>query len=116
MNILEERSKKRPIPNLILHCGAQKATLDEVKAVRTPQPTQSWHPISHYNLINTVTKALTSAHLTIGTQAHSLSHNGQRYFGLLEIKGRETSDDYCMVLGLRNSSDKSFPAGLVIGA
>src|SRR6478609_6735801 len=116
MNTLEEPPKKRPTPNLILHCGAQKTTLDEVKAITTPRSTASWTPIPHHQLITQVQKALHSTNLTIGNQAHSLSHSGDRYFGLMEIKGREASDDYCWVLGLRNSHDKTFPAGLVAGA
>jgi molybdate-binding protein len=34
----------------------------------------------------------------------------------MEIHGRKTSEDYCWVLGLRNSHDKMFPAGIVAGA
>jgi len=49
-------------------------------------------------------------------QAHSLTHDGHRYFGLMEITSRKTRDDYCWVLGLRNSHDKTFPAGIVAGA
>ena len=39
-----------------------------------------------------------------------------RYFGLMEIHTQKASDDYCWVLGLRNSHDKIFPAGIVVGA
>ncbi len=42
--------------------------------------------------------------------------DGARYFGLMEIHSRKSSEDYCWVLGLRNSHDKTFPAGIVAGA
>jgi hypothetical protein len=104
-------------PNLILHCGAQTAQLDEVAAVRTPGYTDTWNPIPHLELIRTVQRTLVQTNLTIGNQAHSLSHEGQRYFGLMEIHAQDSSsDDYCWVLGLRNSHDKTFPAGIVAGA
>ena len=61
-------------------------------------------------------KTLAANHLSIGAQAHSLSHEGQRYFGLMEIMGRATDADYCWVLGLRNSHDKTFPCGIAAGA
>jgi len=49
-------------------------------------------------------------------QAHSLTKNGDRYFGLFQISNcQSTGDDYTYVLGARNSHDKSFPAGLVVG-
>ena len=103
-------------PNLILHCGAQSVDLEEVGKVRTPRATSSWCPIPHHQLITTVQKALASTNLRIGTQAHSLSHEGQRYFGLMEVHAQRASADYCWVLGLRNSHDKTFPAGIVAGA
>ena len=107
---------RRP-PNLILHCGAHAVDLDEVKKTKTPLSTQTWTPIPHDQLIQRVHLALDASRLTIGTQAHSLSHEGQRYFGLMEIRNqRMRSDDYALVLGLRNSHDKSFPAGIVAGA
>lgn len=103
-------------PNLLLHCGAHSVDLAEVGKVRTPRSTASWCPIPHHQLITTVQKALATTNLRIGTQAHSLSHEGQRYFGLMEVHAHKANDDYCWVLGLRNSHDKTFPAGIVAGA
>ncbi len=107
---------QRRSPNLILHCGASHVDLDEVREVRTPRSTDSWCPIPHHQLITTVQRTLSTTNLRIGTQAHSLSHEGQRYFGLMEVHAQTSSDDYCWVLGLRNSHDKTFPAGIVAGA
>jgi len=108
--------QRRHTPNLILHCGATAVDLDQVSSVKTPRPTSTWQPIPHHQLIQTVQRTLATTNLTIGTQAHSLTHDGSRYFGLMEIHGRKTSADYCWVLGLRNSHDKTFPAGIVAGA
>jgi len=105
---------KRKHPNLLLHCGAQAVPRDVVASVQTPQPTASWHPIPHEDLIRQVEKTLQANRLKVGTCAHSLSHDNARYFGLMEIMGR--NQDYCWVLGLRNSHDKTFPAGLVAGS
>jgi hypothetical protein len=116
MNALVIPPPKRPTPNLILHCGAQRVDLDDVRRVATPRATQSWQPIPHDRLIATVQTTLSRTQLHIGTQAHSLTHDGMRYFGLMEIRSQETSEDYCWVLGLRNSHDKTFPAGIVAGA
>ncbi len=106
----------RRTPNLTLHCGAQNVDLDEVRNVNTPRSTNSWCPIPHHQLITQVQKTLKTTNLRIGTQAHSLSHEGQRYFGLMEIHAQKATEDYCWVLGLRNSHDKTFPAGIVAGA
>jgi hypothetical protein len=88
-----------------------------VENIPTPRATPTWTPIPHSQLIGQVEKTLAANRLTVGTFAHSLSHDGNRYFGLMEIqRGRNGGDDYCWVLGLRNSHDKTFPAGVVAGA
>jgi hypothetical protein len=118
VDLLEPRpaAKARHATNLILHCGAAAVDLEQVSSVKTPRATSTWQPIPHHQLIQTVQRTLATTNLTIGTQAHSLTHDGMRYFGLMEIHGRKTSEDYCWVLGLRNSHDKCFPAGIVAGA
>jgi len=68
-------------------------------------------------LIHSVENTLSATNLVIASCAHSLTHDGARYFGLMEIQSQMSgSDDYCWVLGLRNSHDKSFPAGITAGA
>jgi Domain of unknown function (DUF932) len=91
--------------------------IDRVSAVQTPAPTASYQPVPHDLLIRQVETTLEATNLRIGTTAHSLTCNGMRYFGLMEVHNRQAdSSDYCLVLGLRNSHDKTFPAGIVAGA
>ena len=115
MNLLEPPPKKKS-PNLILHCGANHVERKEVEKVPTPQATETWTPIPHRSLIERVEHTLKANTLSVGTFAHSLSHDGARYFGLMEVRNGHQDDDYCWVLGLRNSHDKTFPAGVVAGA
>jgi hypothetical protein len=72
----------------------------EVERVTTPQPTDTWTPISHLELVCHVERTLQTNGLVVGGQAHSLSHEGQRYFGLMEVQHDESGADYCWVLGL----------------
>ena len=102
--------------NLILHCGGAAVQRADLTNVRTPLATRTWSPIPHLRLIEQVERALFAAHLTIVNQAHALSHDGDRYFGLIQVETVQNSGDYALVLGLRNSHDKRFPAGLVAGA
>lgn len=67
-------------------------------------------------LIDEVERVLRNTGLRVVNQAHSLTHDGQRYFGLLEVRNGAVHSDYAWVLGLRNSHDKTFPAGIVAGA
>jgi hypothetical protein len=102
--------------DLILHCGASKVERTEVEIVPTPDATDTWTPIPHMSLIERIEDTLKSDGLTIVNQTHSLTRGGNRYFGLMQIANGHNSDDYAWVLGARNSHDKSFPAGLVVGA
>jgi hypothetical protein len=67
-------------------------------------------------LLSRVEDTLTSAGLKITSQVHALSPDHMRYFGLMEVTNCQNNPDYNMVLGLRNSHDKKFPAGLVVGS
>src|SRR5262249_30769696 len=59
---------------------------------------------------------LERAGLSVVSEAHGLSRDGARYFGLLEVVNGRPDGDFGLVVGLRNSHDKSFPAGLAVGA
>ena len=113
--LLHQQEIKRPRPNLLLHCGARAVARKDVIAVPTPGSTETWTPIPHIELVSHVERTLKTDGLVVGTQAHSLTHDGARYFGLMEIQRTQSDEDYCWVLGLRNSHDKRFPAGIVAG-
>ncbi len=101
--------------NLMLHRGSTEVSRETVAAVTTPASTYSWTPISHIELVEQVESVLESNQLKIVHQAHGMSREGNRYFGLMQIQNGAAHDDYSWVLGLRNSHDKMFPAGLVAG-
>ena len=102
--------------DLVLHCGAAKVERAEVENVPTPAATDTWTPIPHIQLIEQIEDTLKADGLTIVNQVHSLTRGGNRYFGLMQIANGQNSDDYSWIVGGRNSHDKSFPAGLVVGA
>ena len=110
--------------NLLLHCGAAKVERDWLALMTAPRSTDTWFPIPHERLIREVEGALDRAGMRVVNQAHGLSPDGCRYFGLLQIATTEVSwsrpqpptPDYTYVLGLRNSHDKRFPAAMVLGS
>src|SRR4051812_3235813 len=100
--------------NLMLHCGANKIDGEQLVAVATPERTATWVPIPHERLLSHVLGTLGRSGLEVVSEAYGLTRDGARYFGLLQVAG--TAADFGLVVGLRNSHDKSFPAGLVVGA
>lgn len=107
---------RRSLP-LILHCGAREVKREELDITVLPPRTKTWTPVDHGALLKSVEEALFNVNLKIMGEAHGLTPDGMRYFGLLEVQ-RDTGNmnpDYTWMVGLRNSHDKTFPAGLVAG-
>jgi hypothetical protein len=82
----------------------------------TPRPTSTWQPIPHIALLETVEAMLDESGLAIAQQAHGITHDGSRYFGLLEVANGHDDTEYARVLGVRNSHDKRFSAGVCAGS
>lgn len=112
----EFADNQKPVAGMLLHCGAHLVNRAQLEAVPTPRGTDTWYPLAHRALLEEVQSQLNSAGFTIGRQSHALSHEGARYFGVMEVKQPGQPDKgYAWVVGLRNSHDKTFPAGLVAG-
>ena len=102
--------------NLILHCGAAEVPRKALASVPTPAPTETWRPIPHEEYVRQVEWELPRYGLDVVHEAHALTHDGTRYFGLIQVQNGCNSSDYSWVLGLRNSHDKTLTAGLVAGS
>jgi hypothetical protein len=102
---------------LMLHCGGQLKTREEVCAVPTPLPTPTYVPLPYESFLTRIEKQLAVEGMTVKEEHLALSKNGQRFFGLLglEMPG-QAHGDYRCVLGLRNSYDKSVSSGVCVGA
>ena len=101
--------------NLCTMCGANKVDRAQVLQAELPVPTRTHIPIAHSTLLEQVEENLEELGLGIVQEAHALSHEGLRYFGMLEI-AQEDGGDFSTIVGLRNSNDKAFAAGLVVGS
>jgi hypothetical protein len=84
-----------------------------------PPKTATYCPIGHEPFVELVEKKMADIGYFFGTQAHALTKAGARYFGLVELINENAANDdgdHALVLGLRNSIDKSFPAKLAWGS
>lgn len=118
-------------PKVNLHiCGGNRSLVDfeEVSQVPTPpveyrkkenangERAVSYQPIAHHEVVDRTKGFLEQNGFTIQDEVHSLARANQHYFGLFAVDhpNREASDRGCVV-GIRNSHDKTFPAGLCAG-
>lgn len=76
----------------------------------------SYQPVSHHSLVDQTKNRLAENGFTIQDEVHSLARSNQHYFGLFAVDhpNRVNTDRGC-VIGIRNSHDKTFPAGLCAG-
>lgn len=112
-------------------CGGNRTLVDYklVEAVPTPpvsyrsKPNKktgelavSHQPIAHHELVDRTRGFLEKNNFSIQSEVHSLARDNNHYFGLFAVDhpNRAESDRGC-VIGLRNSHDKTFPAGLCAG-
>ena len=102
---------------LMLHCGGQLKTREEVFAVPAPAATATYAPLPYESFIVRIEKQIAVEGIKITEERLALSKTGQRLFGLLalEMPGLAQADYGC-VLGLRTSYDRSFANGVCIGA
>jgi len=101
---------------MLLHCGAEIVDKDVLLFVPTPPATKTWFPLPHISVLDEVSEQLLLSGFTITEETHALSHGGARYFGVLSVTLPMKRDrDYSWVVGIRNSHDQTYPAGLVAG-
>ena len=118
MNILIDGPvvAQKPPKGMLLHCGAELVSRKQLWEVPTPRNTDTWYPLAHSRVFGEVHDQLRGCGFIVTEEAHALSHDGQRYFGVLNITlpGRGIFE-WTWAVGIRNSHDKTFPAGLVAG-
>ena len=90
-NIMPEPAAAPVVPptvfrkGLLLHCGAEVVDRRTLSRVETPSCTESWFPIPHDFLLKEVESQFAAHGFGIGETTHALSHEGKRYFGVLQI-------------------------------
>ena len=95
-------------------CDGKFVNRDEVALVVTPAPTESWKPVSHIEVIDAVTEVVKAHDWQIMNEKYGLARDGQKLFGVMEIN-KSSSSDWIRSIGIRNSHDKSFSAGITAG-
>lgn len=100
---------------LMLHAGSNHATRDEVFAVDTPAPTATHYPVPHGTLVETIQDHVSTSGFRITNEEYGLWADGDRMFGVWALEGPDPDDDFQLAIGIRNSHDKMFSAGMAVG-
>jgi Domain of unknown function (DUF932) len=101
--------------SLVLHTGGKLVTLDELRDYRAPPPEGRWHPISHDTVLDTVKEILGESGYEVRSEKLALNAKGTRFFGTLDL-AMPIATGVSLAVGVRNSTDKSFPLGFCGGS
>jgi hypothetical protein len=98
---------------LISHCGTVKVDRAFLQTLGLPEETETFKPIAHSVLVDTVEESLSYRRIRIEKAEFAVSKDGQKMFGLLEVN--HEFDGIRFAIGLRNANDKSMRLGMVAG-
>ena len=117
---------------MLMLSHAAEATRDDLYGVVTPEPTETWRPIPHHEVVNTLTDRAAARGLIVKSERFALLDGtlygengmqtriaGARLFGSLDfapIPGMPFPAGCAPSAGIRNSADKSFALSILSGA
>ncbi|NLX56156.1 MAG: DUF945 domain-containing protein [Planctomycetaceae bacterium] len=99
---------------LLLHRGSRKVTPEELLEISAPQPTRSWHPIPHYRVLDSARSAIEQTGFKVTRMELGVSRDDHKFFGVLDLASTIV-EGVMLAVGVRNSTDKSLPAGIAAG-
>lgn len=102
--------------SLLLHCGSESATLDELASIPLPKETRSYKPVGHAELASMLANMATSIlpEFDLVNTQFGLARDGQKMFGVHTFKNGDSA--LGLSIGFRNSYDRSLSVGIAVGA
>ena len=82
--------------------------------VPTPNPTQTWRPVPHIDVVDAVENAIANRGMAIESERFGLARDQQKMFGVITLANR-SNPEWTRCIGVRNSHDRSFAAGICCG-
>jgi hypothetical protein len=103
---------------LMLHRGAEKLGRQDLLALPSPDSTDTHTVLPHSQFVAQTLEALAYRRIEVVKDEYGVSKDGMRMFGAMTLSLGEDADRpdrVNLVLGLRNSHDKTFSLGMVAG-
>ncbi len=100
---------------LVTHCGAREVSRDELNHIEAPPTTQTWFPVRHSTVVESVGDLLQTGGFQIHKATYAVSRQGARMFATLDL-ATPLVPGVSLAVGLRNSTDQSFPLGFCAGS
>jgi len=95
-------------------CGGRRAPENVVKTLPQIDRTETWNPLSHTTVIEALEKATQANGVDVTDRSYSLARHGNQMFGVWHLAGNGNNGSE-LVMGFRNSLDKSLAVGICAG-
>ena len=98
--------------------GGVVVQLEDLRFIPTPEPTYSWKPVSHHNMVEVLKSELHSHGLAITSENYSVAAGGLNLFGVFNVIGDhdpEIGMPAAFSIGFRHSNKKQFAIQMVAG-
>ena len=82
--------------------------------VPTPARTATWRPVPHIDIVEAVESAITGRGYAIDSESFGLARDRKKMFGVITL-ARQGNPEWTRCIGVRNSHDQSFAAGICCG-
>jgi Domain of unknown function (DUF932) len=97
---------------LMAHCGAELIDREGLQALDTPQATDTWTPIPHYDLVVALEGQLRARGISIVKEQFAVQK--AKLFGVIDTDYQVTEEGGAAI-GIRTANDKSLALQLAIG-
>ena len=98
---------------LMSHVDTDLVTREQLAVIPAPEPTATWRPIPHIELVETLERVLRVNQIAI-REERSLRRDGSTLFGVLQLAYEDTPDGTA-AMGLRTSNDKTMSIQICSG-
>ena len=100
---------------LLLHCGGESATYEQLGMMKLPDRTKTFHPVAH-NYVVDRTKRLFGLELglEVKKEMFGLNKDGAQMFGV--IQWQQKGGAWAPITGICNAHDKSLKIKVAMGA
>lgn len=99
---------------LVAHVDTAKVSYDDLKAIATPNSTRYWRPVSHVELVDSLTDELLNRGFQIAKREFAVGSEGRKLFGTLDLVN-QLVPGVGTALGFRHSNDKKIAIQIVGG-
>ena len=102
---------------LMVHCGGIRRTRDDLRDIPTPEPTATWRPVPHFDLVSSLIDGLDAQGVQVVREDYCTMSKDAKLLGTLDLRIPDLdANDIGMGLGLRASNDKSTAIQVVAAA